>query len=460
MTSTPKFSVIGLGRIGICVSAALSERGVRVLGVDTDPNRVRALTSNDPDSDEQGLNEMLRRNHVNLSGTEDYNIAIMNTSVSYVIVPTPAAENGSFNLTFVTQAFDAIGNALRFKNAYHLVVLGSTVLPGSIRNVLLLHLERSSGKTCGRDFGLCYSPPFVALSSVIRDFLHPHFTLIGEYDKRSGDLLSEYYQVILGNTITCKRMSIENAEITKLAVNTFVTMKIAYANMLADICEAVPEGNIDVVSDAVGSDHRIGSHCLRGGLGYGGPCFPRDNSALSYFARQLGISAGLALTTNQENSRRPETILQRLPVDTFSGKIIALLGLGYKHGSRVLDESQSVSLARLLLERGAVVRAFDVQIDASIRQTLCDGIFIANSLGQCILDAELVFILTPHRAFQEISSMLSAQSQKSVIVVDVWRMVSHPEEMSSHIRYFALGRCSDAPSATKHLKRMLGHDTK
>src|SRR5207237_3507019 len=138
------------------------------------------------------------------------------------------------------RAFESIGAALRDKDAYHLVVLTSTVLPGTTRQALLPVLERASGKRAGRDFGLCYSPEFIALGSVIRDFLNPDFTLIGEIDARSGSVLEQAYASIMRNHPPCKRMSLENAELAKISVNTFVTMKISFANMLADLCERIP----------------------------------------------------------------------------------------------------------------------------------------------------------------------------------------------------------------------------
>jgi UDPglucose 6-dehydrogenase len=175
------------------------------------------------------------------------------------------------------------------------------VLPGSVRHGLLPVLEKESGKACGRDFGLCYSPEFIALGSVIHDFLNPDFCLIGEQDERAGKRLEACYLEIMANRPPCRRMSLENAELTKVALNTFVTTKITYANMLAELCARMPGGDVDTVSDALGLDTRIGRRYLTGGLGYGGPCFPRDNIALGYFARAVGADAGLAEATDRLN---------------------------------------------------------------------------------------------------------------------------------------------------------------
>ena len=162
-------------------------------------------------------------------------------------------------------------------------------------------LEKASGKRMGADFGLCYSPEFIALGSVIRDFLNPDMLLIGESDKRAGDFLQSLYAEVCENKPALARMSFVNAEITKLAVNTYVTTKISYANMLARICEKLSGANVDVITSALGLDTRIGSKYLKGAVSYGGPCFPRDNLALAQLAQQLGVPPDLAQTVDRFN---------------------------------------------------------------------------------------------------------------------------------------------------------------
>ena len=244
-------------------------------------------------------------------------------------MPTPSDDSGAFSLQYTAWAFGEIGAALAEKDGYDLVVLTSTVLPGSTRHGLLPILEQRSGKRCGVDFGLCYSPEFIALGSVIRDFLHPDFTLVGEFDNRSGRTLEDAYACIMPNRPPCQRMTLENAELTKVFVNTYVTTKIAFANMLADLCERLPGGDVDVVSNALGLDARIGRKYLTGALGYGGPCFPRDNVALSFLARALGTKADLAETTDRVNRSLAATVIDRLGLAIPRGTTVAVLGLAY-----------------------------------------------------------------------------------------------------------------------------------
>src|SRR5262249_44043123 len=205
-------------------------------------------------------------------------------------------------------AFGRIGAALAAKSGYHLVVLVSTVLPGSTRRLASL-LERASGKTCGADFGVCYSPQFIALGSVIRDFLHPEFTLIGEFDDRSGQMLQAAFTDVLPDRPPSRRMSLENAELAKIALNTYVTMKITFANQLAAVSDRLPQGDVDTVTATIGLDVRIGPKYLKGGLGYGGPCFPRDNLAFGAMARELGANPDLWETIDRINRSIPSGLL-------------------------------------------------------------------------------------------------------------------------------------------------------
>ncbi len=231
-----KVSVIGLGKLGASMVAAIASRGFEVIGVDVNQKSVDLVNEGKEPVQETDLGKYISENKERIRATMSHEEAILNSDISFVIVPTPSDEKGSFSLQYAAWAFQEIGKALTKKNGYHIIVLTSTVLPGATRFGLLPILEKVSGKKAGRDFGLCYSPEFIALGSVIRDFLNPDFTLCGEFDERSGSELEEFYSKVMFGNSPCKRMSLENAELTKISVNTFVTTKITFANMLADLC--------------------------------------------------------------------------------------------------------------------------------------------------------------------------------------------------------------------------------
>ena len=280
-----KLSIIGLGKLGAPMAAVMAHKGHVVVGVDVNADYVAAIQQGHAPLKETGLEEMIQANRERLSATVNYEEAVLGTDATFIIVPTPSDPDGTFSLRNVMIAAEKIGAALRKKQGWHLVVLSSTVMPGSTGGKLLPALEAHSGKKCGEGFGLCYNPEFIALGSVIRDMLNPDMILIGESDERSGEILEKLYTGVCDSNPHIRRMNHVNAELTKISVNTFVTTKISYANMLAQVCETLPGADVDVVTSAIGCDSRIGQKYLKGALGYGGPCFPRDNLAFSALAR-------------------------------------------------------------------------------------------------------------------------------------------------------------------------------
>jgi UDPglucose 6-dehydrogenase len=288
-----KVSVVGLGKLGLCVAAVLADRGFKVVGIDVDKAKVDAVNSGRSLIPESSLEDLIKKNSKNLRATTDHYDAVKQTQASFVIVPTPSESDGSFSLKFVVEALEKIGSAIADKDGYHLVVINSTVSPGSMENRVKPLLEEVTGKKCGMDFGLCYNPEFIALGDVIRGLLEPDLVLIGESDPKAGSILADMYKRICVNNPPIERTSFINAEIAKIAINSYITMKITFANLLAEICENTDGADVDEVTRIIGRDSRIGSKYLKGGLGYGGPCFPRDNIAFARFAEYVGVKAEL-----------------------------------------------------------------------------------------------------------------------------------------------------------------------
>ncbi len=434
-----RYSIVGLGKLGASMAAAIAKRGFDVVGVDVNAAAAEAVNNGRAPVQETALEQTIADNRDRLRATLDHAEAVLNSDVTFVIVPTPSNHNGMFSLQYAKWAFQKIGGALARKADYHLVVLTSTVLPGSTRFGLLPILEESSGKKCGTDFGLCYSPEFIALGSVIHNFLNPDFTLVGEFDERSGATLEQCYAEILENGAPCKRMSLENAELTKVAVNTFVTTKISYANMLAELCESIPGGDIDVVSDALGADSRIGRKYLTGGLGYGGPCFPRDNIALSAFAKFMGVHASIAIATDEMNRTPVERLTRRIQSVSPVGATVAILGLAYKPDSHVVERSQGIDLALALAEAGMRVIGYDPLAEHSGREALRDKALVVDDLKSCLQQAEVVVVASPDTIFDSLGPDDFPRHNEPVIVFDCWRLLRHNLANAGHLRYFFIG---------------------
>jgi UDPglucose 6-dehydrogenase len=379
--------------------------------------------------------------------------AVLGSDISFVIVPTPSDERGAFTLQYAAFAFRALGQALKKKNDYHVIVLTSTVLPGATRQGLLPILERESGKKCGPDFGLCYNPEFIALGSVIRDFLNPDFYLLGEFDRRAGDLLEEVHHRVSQNNAPVKRMSLENAELAKIAVNSYVTMKISFANMLADFCEHLPGGDVDVVSDALGMDKRIGRKYLTGGFGFGGPCFPRDNVALDFLGNQLGVDSSLLRTNDSYNRGISKRYIEKFQQYLPRGATVAVLGLAYKPLSHVIEESPGIYLCRALSDAGYRVIGHDNLAAPYAETALKMNALVTDSLEEALKDADVVLVTTTDKSYTALTAEDLLRGRPKVTVIDFWRCLKHFTS-DPRICYVPIGLCRDDSAAAESLRPM------
>ncbi len=421
-----KISVIGLGKLGAPLAAVFASKGFPVIGTDLNPAFVNAINAGRAPVDEPNLQELISDNRERLQATVDASAAVAATDVTFVIVPTPSDPDGRFTNRFILDAMQMVGEGLRRRTAYHVVVITSTVMPGSTGGEIRAALELHSGRRVGDGLGLCYNPEFIALGTVVRDMLSPDMILIGESDARAGDMLQRIYERSCDSRPVIRRMNFVNAELTKIAVNTYVTTKISYANMLADICDRLPGADVDAVTQAVGSDSRVGAKYLRGAIGYGGPCFPRDNVAFASLARSLGARADLAEATDTMNRYQVERVLGAVQARLPAGGTVGVLGLSYKPDTAVVEESQGLMLASRLADEGHAVIAFDPKgLEAALAAT--GGSFApALSAEECVRRASLVVVMTPWPEFRAIPVDAFARARR-LTVVDCWRLLSQEE---------------------------------
>jgi len=435
---TKTISVIGLGKLGAPMAACFATRGFGVLGVDQDARKVEVMNHAIPPVFEPRLDELLRESKGRFLATRDVEAAVLDTEVTFIVVATPSEPGGGFSLRYALPACESIGRALRAKTDFHLVCLTSTVMPGTTGGPIRSVLEEASGKRCGTDFGLCYSPEFIALGSVIRDFLNPDFCLIGESDPRSGDILEALYKRTWENNPAVARMNFVNAEIAKLAVNTYVTTKISFANMLARVCEKLPGANVDTVTAALGLDSRIGPKYLKGAVSYGGPCFPRDNLAFAALADQVGAPADIAKVTDRFNRRQLVWLADVVEGHIPDGGIVGILGLTYKPNTDVVEEAPGLLLAHELASRGVRVTAYDTAGSKNATQVLDGKVSLAATASECIQKSDVVVVATPWQEFQTIPVERWARQYPPRTVIDCWRVLKDLAACDG-VQYLGLG---------------------
>jgi UDPglucose 6-dehydrogenase len=433
-------SVIGLGKLGSPLAACFAARGFRVTAVDLDAKKVEAINAGVAPVQEPGLPELIQESEGRLSATTDTEAAVRASDATFIVVNTPSEAGGGFSLKYVLPTMEAIGKTLRTKTGFHLVVLTSTVMPGSSGGKVKTTLERASGKTCGEHFGLCYSPEFIALGSVIRDFYFPDFLLIGESDEQSGEMLAEIYRSTCKNTPFVARMNFINAEITKLAVNTYITTKISYANMIARLCEKLPEADANVVTNALGLDTRIGPRYLKGAVSYGGPCFPRDNRALAALAARVGASSGLAEATDLFNRAQIKSLSELVKQHQVGDAPVGILGLTYKPDTDVVEEAFGLLLAQELAAANVRVVVYDPSADMAKALGAHKNVTRAVSATECIAQCGVVVLATPWQEFRDVSAKEWARSGPGMgrTVIDCWRVLGHLDGAEG-VRYVRLG---------------------
>ena len=414
-----RVAVVGLGKLGAPLAAVLASKGNQVLGIDVSPEAVRRLNEGLAPVEEPGLQALVSASQDRLSATTELGAAA-DAEVSILLVPTPSDDRGAFSNKHVLAAVEEVGRGLRGREAYHLVVVASTVMPGSCEREIRPALEGASQRRVGETLGLCYSPEFIALGSVIRDMLEPDMVLIGESDARAGDVHERLYRGVCENDPPFRRMSLVNAELTKIAVNTYVTMKISYANTLADMCERLPGADVQVVTDALGLDTRIGAKYLRGAISYGGPCFPRDNKAFGVLARDIGAQPLLAEATDAVNVAQTDRLARVVQSRLEAGNSVGILGLAYKPDTSVIEESPGIALARLLANAGYEVHLYDpVATEAGVK-ALGGLAQPASSVAELLAKSDVAVIATP---WSEFAQLPVADDGTRTVVIDCWRLL-------------------------------------
>jgi len=439
--------VAGLGKLGLPMAAVFAESGHEVVGVDPVQPTVDALNEGRVLIAEPGLPEMIAANRERISATTDYAEAIPGAEMTFIIVPTPSGDDGAFINDYVVTALEQIGAVLRDNPQPHLVAVTSTVMPGATAAVLAPAFEGALGRPLGDGVSLCYSPEFIALGSVIRDLQTPDFVLIGADDEAEGQRLADFYLGIGGGRdVPVQVMNWVNAELAKISVNSFVTMKITYANMLAGICEGLPGGDVDVVTQAIGLDTRIGRRYLKGGPPFGGPCFPRDNRALGVAAEAVGAPWDLAAATDRMNDGLAERIADAVTRATSEGDTVAVLGLAYKDNTPVVEESAGAKVAAALAARGRTVVVHDPIADASHSRILAGVDFSqADDVQAAVADAAAIVVVGDDPAYDGLPSL---SFREGASIFDAWRRLAGAA-LPGGVSYVPLGICE--PGATVSL---------
>ncbi len=438
-----KISVAGTGYVGLCTAAGFASKGYEVIASTHDPEKADKINRGIPPFFEPHLEELLKEAvsdgylKCEVGRTE----AVKKTDITFVAVGTPSQPDGRINLQHIQDCAREIGEALTEKSSYHLVVVKSTVVPGTTQNIVKPILENGSNKSCGKDFGLCMSPEFLREGSAVHDTLNPDRVVIGEHDKTSGDTLHnlsrEFYSEELPPIV---RTNLPTAELVKYANNAFLATKISFINQIANICEKTSGTDVNIVANAIGLDKRIGSQFLRAGLGYGGSCFPKDVKALIAFSTSLGYDPLIIKAVENVNRAQPYKAvkLAEKALGDLKDKRIAILGLAFKPDTDDIRESTSIKIINRLLENGASVVSYDPAAMTNTKKIFGERADYAPSAIECIKGANCCIVATAWEEFKQIKPRDFIQNMKTPIVID-GRRIYNPEEYSCELDFTAIG---------------------
>jgi UDPglucose 6-dehydrogenase len=440
MTPAEPLSVIGLGKLGLGFAACLARAGFDVLGVDLDPRVVDRVNNKDSAFDEPGIaSAVAATTGATLRAVTEISAAVAHGDAAFVLLPTPSRPDGSFDSGTVAQAVTDLCSAIRAQNKQRfLIVIKSTVFPGTIAGTLVPIVEKIMGQPIGETVSLCYHPEFVALGSVVVDFERPDLILIGEANEAAGAEVERIALRVALNNPPVHRMSFASAEIAKLALNNFLTIKVSFANFLSQICSRIDGADVDAITGALAADSRVGGKYFRAGPPFGGPCLPRDVHALAALAQQTGQPARLLEGINEINGAQQhslaETVSRQLKI--LGARSVGILGLSFNDSAPCVIEAASLALIKTLHAAGVHVIAHDLRAIESAMLVAGELFRPAATAADCVQATPVVILLNRDPSY--IKAVADYRGDDDKVVVDCWRALD-PRAVARNVKVVKFG---------------------
>lgn len=433
-----KVSVVGLGKLGLGLALCFAEGGVETIGVDVDENLVNKLDNGESPVVEPGYQESIDGLGDKFRATTSHAEAIEKTGITFILVATPSTGDGRFSNRYVKSALKSLAEAFgKSGKTKHLFVISSTVVPGSTDKTFIPIIEQYSGKRYRKDFEVCFDPDFVALGTVLKDFQNPDLVIIGASSSEAGERVAGLHKKVCVNDPPVYQMSLISAEVAKVSLNAYITMKISFANSVANLCEKIPGTDVDAITNAIGADKRISQYYLRGGLAFGGTCFPRDTKAFMTISKHYGLDPILMSSVEDVNNLQNKHLASVVRKELNREKKLSVLGLAFKDKTPVIEASPAISLIQDLVMDDVDVTAFDPLAMESVRTIFGDEVMYASSIEECLKSAPVCVVSLTSKAYVEAIENLEVENPLTII--DCWRQLD-PSKLHKNIRVIALGR--------------------
>ena len=431
-----KICVVGLGFVGLSLTSVLASKGFNTVGIDVDKEKCKKISDGITPFFEPELEKTLRSGlKKKLLISDDFSL-INNCDLIFVTVGTPQDAKGTIDLSIIKKAVLSIGMNLKKQKNCPTILIKSTVIPGTMKKVILPILENKSNKKAGKDFGLISNPEFLQESTAIRDTRFPHAVVLGGYDtifmkktKKFFERLHPKTPVIITNHQT--------AEMIKYANNSFLATKISFINQLSNICQKIPGANVDDIAKTIGLDPRIGKLFLNAGPGYGGSCLPKDMKALISFAKVTGVKPTLLNAVEEINSKQLSQIINisKQTLGDLTNKKITILGTAFKPNTDDVRDSIAIELIKKLLRKNCKIMVHDPRAINNTKKIFGTKISYAKTIKDALSKSHCTIIMTQWKQYERLSNSDFSKMRKK-IVIDCRRMLVRKQ---LDVDYFAIG---------------------
>ena len=431
-----KIAVIGLGFVGLTLSSVLASRGITTIGIDSDRKKCSKIAKGIPTFFEPNLEKTLKKALKKKLIITNKLYSINNCNFIFITVGTPEKKNGEIDLSFIKAVVSSVGKLISKNKKKPIILIKSTVIPGTMKNVVLPILERNSKKKAGKDFGLISNPEFLQESRAIHDTIKPHVVVLGGYRTKFMKKTEKFFSRLIPN-VPIIITNHQTTEMIKYAHNSFLSTKISFINQIANICQGIPDTNIDDVANAMGLDPRIGNLFLNAGPGYGGSCLPKDIKAIINLSSKLGVNPTLLTAVEKINKQQISHIvtLVKQNIGKINGKKLTILGVAFKPGTDDIRNSVSIDLVKRLLKLGAKITIHDPKALENARKIFHDNTKYVKSVPSALKDCQCAIIMTQWKDYEKINNKTIKQMAKKFIIDT--RRVLYNKNLDA--KYYAIG---------------------
>jgi UDPglucose 6-dehydrogenase len=440
MKEMKKISVVGLGFVGLTLAVTNAQKGFSTIGVDNNKEKINSLNKGKADFFEPHLDKYLKNSlkSKKIQFTCDVKKAILETDITFVTVGTPPLKSGKQNLCYIKKSITEIKNIISKKKKSHLVVIKSTLTPLTTQKIILPIFKNLIQNN---KLHLVVNPEFLREGFAIKDILEPHLIVIGEQNKKSGEILEKYYTVFYKNPPEIIRVNFTTAELIKYANNAFLATKISFINSIASLCQKIPEVDVNKISYAIGKDERIGSLFLQAGPGFGGSCLPKDLLGLINFSNQIGSSELFFKAVKEVNNTQIKLIIELMKKQNVlkKSKKISILGLAFKKNTDDIREAVSEKLVKKLLVLGLKINVHDPMAMENFRKKFSDKISYCKTIENCLLGSDCCVILTEWDSYRKLTPLIFTKNMKIPNIIDARRILNPVKFKDLNFKAIGLG---------------------